>query len=74
MGVTGLDGLRLTLVVSIPESVSKNKAPVTECDRHFLFGRSDGTRTHGILLPKQARYQLRYTPIIIKFSEIIYSS
>ena len=27
------------------------------------FGRSEGTRTPGILLPKQARYQLRYTPI-----------
>ena len=29
----------------------------------FLFGRSDRIRTCGILLPKQARYQLRYTPI-----------
>ena len=29
---------------------------------HF-FGRSEGTRTPGILLPKQARYQLRYTPL-----------
>ena len=27
------------------------------------IGRSGGTRTLGILLPKQARYQLRYTPI-----------
>ncbi len=27
------------------------------------FGRSDRIRTCGILLPKQARYQLRYTPI-----------
>ena len=31
-----------------------------------VFGRSEGTRTPGILLPKQARYQLRYTPIVIK--------
>ena len=31
-----------------------------------LFGRSEVTRTPGILLPKQARYQLRYTPIVIK--------
>ena len=30
------------------------------------FGRSEVTRTPGILLPKQARYQLRYTPIVIK--------
>ena len=29
----------------------------------FLHGRSEVTRTPGILLPKQARYQLRYTPI-----------
>ena len=28
------------------------------------FGRSEVTRTPGILLPKQARYQLRYTPIL----------
>ncbi len=28
-----------------------------------FFGRSEVTRTPGILLPKQARYQLRYTPI-----------
>ena len=27
------------------------------------FDRSDRIRTCGILLPKQARYQLRYTPI-----------
>ena len=25
--------------------------------------RSDGIRTHGLLVPNQARYQLRYTPI-----------
>ena len=30
------------------------------------YGRSEGIRTPGILLPKQARYQLRYTPIVIK--------
>ena len=27
------------------------------------FGRSEGIRTPDILLPKQARYQLRYTPV-----------
>ena len=27
------------------------------------YGRSEGIRTPGILLPKQARYQLRYTPV-----------
>ena len=29
-----------------------------------FFGRSDGIRTHGLLVPNQARYHLRYTPII----------
>ena len=29
----------------------------------FFFGPSDRIRTCGILLPKQARYQLRYTRI-----------
>ena len=29
----------------------------------WTYGRSDRIRTCGILLPKQARYQLRYTPI-----------
>ena len=28
----------------------------------FAIGRSDGIRTHGLLVPNQARYQLRYTP------------
>ena len=32
-----------------------------------FYGRSEETRTPGILLPKQARYQLRYTPIVINF-------
>ena len=31
----------------------------------FLFGRGDRTRTCGILLPKQARYHLRYTSIFL---------
>ncbi len=26
-----------------------------------VIGRSDGIRTHGLLVPNQARYQLRYT-------------
>ena len=26
----------------------------------FQYGRSDGIRTHGLLVPNQARYQLRY--------------
>ena len=42
---------RIRLIVSIP-AVSKLST---------LFGPSDRIRTCGILLPKQARYQLRYT-------------
>ena len=37
------------------------------CGKNRLIGRSEGTRTPGILLPKQARYQLRYTPIYLIF-------
>ena len=32
----------------------------------WRYGRSAGTRTLGLLLPKQARYQLRNTPIFNK--------
>ena len=35
------------------------------CGKNRLIGRSDRIRTCGILLPKQARYQLRYTPIFL---------
>ena len=31
----------------------------------YLGGRSEETRTPDILVPNQARYQLRYTPMII---------
>ena len=33
-----------------------------------LLGPSGETRTRGILLPKQARYQLRYTWINVNFT------
>ena len=37
---------------------------------HRNFGRSGGSRTHGLLDPNQARYQLRYTPIqLIHYTE-----
>ena len=31
-----------------------------------FFGRSGGTQTRGLRIPNAARYQLRYTPIVIK--------
>ena len=37
-------------------------------------GPSDRIRTCGILLPKQARYQLRYTPIEFFFSALVLSA
>ena len=40
---------------------SNNKGQRTSCP--LLFGRSSGSRTHGLLDPNQARYHLRYTPI-----------
>ena len=36
-------------------------------------GRSGGIRTHGILLPKQARYQLRYTPKKPTLTQLAYT-
>ena len=37
----------------------------TQDNQAIPFGRSGGTRTLDILLPKQARYQLRYTPLFV---------
>ena len=41
----------------------KNRRQILAIQRLFLASRSDGIRTHGLLVPNQARYQLRYTPI-----------
>lgn len=48
--------------VRIPSLREKQKALSPDGERAFC-GRSDGIRTHGLLVPNQARYQLRYTPI-----------
>ena len=42
-------------VLKIKNTVDFNESTV------FSY-RSDGIRTHGLLVPNQARYQLRYTP------------
>lgn len=47
--------------VRIPSLREKQKALSPDSERAFC-GRSDGIRTHGLLVPNQARYQLRYTP------------
>ena len=47
--------------VRIPSLREKQKALSPDGERAFC-GRSDGIRTHGLLVPNQARYQLRYTP------------
>ena len=38
--------------------------PVTSTTRSHPVGRDGGTRTHDLVLPKHAYYQLYYTPII----------
>ena len=40
-----------------------NKTKKERCKASLFFGRSEATRTPGLLVPNQARYQLRYTPI-----------
>ena len=44
------------------ETKNPNASPIRKVFGLFVCGRSDRIRTCGILLPKQARYQLRYTP------------
>ena len=44
-----------------PTQQQENTKRTTRKGRFSLRGPSGETRTHGILLPKQARYQLRYT-------------
>ena len=39
------------------------KNPPQLCELWRIFGRSGGIWTHGLLVPNQARYQLRYSPI-----------
>ncbi len=34
----------------------------TPPDGGVLRGRASGTRTHGLFVPNEARYQLRYSP------------
>ena len=50
-------------------NLENKKSGVSSADLFRSFndtphGRSDGIRTHGLLVPNQARYHLRYTPII----------
>ena len=49
--------------VPLPHSTPK-KRKKTVLDG---LGRSGGTRTHGLQYPKLARYQLRYTSLVIIF-------
>ena len=42
-------------------AINKEKAP--RSDAPGGFGPSSAARTHGLLVPNQARYQLRYTRI-----------
>ena len=52
------------------ESDPKGKSVYRNRDKHS-FGRNDRIRTCDIVLPKHARYQLRYIPIFSKFKNYI---
>ena len=61
------DGRRLPVPSSAPLRIPEAKKTTTDAVpltfyRGFSYGRSGETRTRGLLLPKQARYQLRNTP------------
>ena len=62
---------------SIPVTRTKNADLTAKSSRIGNFGRSDRTRTCSILVPNQARYQLRYTSkykIVVKnigFTELV---
>ena len=49
-------------MIKISKCVLKIKSTVDFNESTVLLYRSDGIRTHGLLVPNQARYQLRYTP------------
>ena len=50
-------------LLSFPKKTNNpNPSPIGNKFGLFLSGRSGETRTRGLLLPKQARYQLRNTP------------
>ena len=50
-------------LLRFPKKINNpNPSPIGNKFGLFLSGRSGETRTRGLLLPKQARYQLRNTP------------
>ena len=53
----GLTRARLCEVASSPHRLRQNEKKTV---KNGLFGRSGGTRTHGLQYPKLARYHLRY--------------
>ena len=54
------------------ETKNPNASPIRKVFGLFVCGRSDRIRTCGILLPKQARYQLRYTPLVFASRYILF--
>ena len=54
----------LDVLIKIKKQTNQNKKPLIYLSGFLIgIGRSDRIRTCGILVPNQARYQLRYTPI-----------
>ena len=53
------DGLFDWIEEAVGSHSIKQKRGICQ-SRHLVYGPSDGIRTHGLLVPNQARYQLRY--------------
>lgn len=45
------------------KKVHNKKCKISIFTKKLFWYRNDMTRTHDLLLPKQTRYQLRYTPV-----------
>ena len=62
--LVGVTGLEPTTSCSLSKHSSHlSYTPVRIVKRKISVGRSGGTRTHGLLLPKQALYHLSHTPM-----------
>ena len=53
------DGLFDGIEEAVGSYSAKQKRGICQ-SRYLVYGPSDGIRTHGLLVPNQARYQLRY--------------
>lgn len=62
-------------LLRFPKKINNpNPSPIGNKFGLFLSGRSGETRTRGLLLPKQARYQLRNTPEKYYYSILFFAA